>query len=244
MQYTTEQLVTRWEDQRALKNLMGKYANLVLLNREGEIFDRLWTADEPCLGFNDGWYVGADAVAGYFAACRERNALVAKLLQQRFPERLGGMTEEEIYGVGPFKVKPMACPIIEVAADGATAKGLWCCQGAYNDVETCGPRAHWTWGWFAVDFKREADGWRIWHMQYVNDVDCTCGQSWGKPQEEYPDLPEFTPLGDFRYPAYTVKTALRVPYTPNRPITEAPAIPEPYETFAKTFTYGIREVSV
>jgi hypothetical protein len=242
MNFTTEQLVTRWEDQRALKNLMGKYANIVLLNREGEVFERFWSQRaDVCLGFNDGWYVGQD-VKAYYAACEARNALVASLLQKRFPDRLGNMSQKEIYGIGPFKVKPMACPIIEVAADGKTAKGLWCCQGAYNDVETCGPRAHWTWGWFAVDFVKEADGWRIWHMQYVNDVDCTCGQSWGKPQTAYPDLPEFAPLADFQYPAYTVKTTLRAYYTPDRPLTEAPKIPEPYETFDQTFTYGIEEV--
>jgi len=237
--YTTEQLTQRWEDQRAIKNLMGKYANIVLLNREQEVFSRFWSENEPTLAFNDGVYRGADAVRGYYDACRDRNALVASLLQKRFPERLGGLSEEELYGIGPFKVMPMYCPIIEVAGDGATAKGLWYCQGAKNDVETCGPRARWTLGWFAVDFLRETDGWRVWHMQYVNDVDGTCGQSWGKPQEPYPDLPEFAALRDFRYPAYTEAKTVREYYTPDRPVTEAPAIPEPYETFADTFSYAI-----
>ncbi|MCC8357869.1 MAG: nuclear transport factor 2 family protein [Oscillospiraceae bacterium] len=238
MEFTTEQLTTRWEDQRAIKNLMGKYANLVLLNREGEVFDLLWSENEPQLGFNDGWYLGADAVRGYYDACVERNALVASLLQKRFPEKLGDKTAEEIYGVGPFKVEPMASPIIEVAADGQTAKGLWCCQGARNDVETCGPRARWTWGWFAVDFVKEASGWRIWHMRYEKDVDRTCGQTWGAPEEAYPALPEFAPLGGFQYPPYTAAETLRVLYSPERPLTEAPRIPEPYASFGETFTYG------
>ena len=159
-------------------------------------------------------------MTGYYAACRDRNALVASLLQKRFPEVLGGLSPEEIYGVGPFKVKPMACPIIEVAADGETAKGLWCCQGAYNDVEACGPVAHW-------------------HLLYVNDVDCICGQSWGRPQKPYPALPEFAPLADFRYPPYTTAATVREPYSPTRPLTPAPEIPAPYATFAETFSYGI-----
>ena len=173
--FTSEQLVQRWEDQRAIKNLMGKYANCVILNREQEIFGRFWAGarEDLCLGFNDGYYQGPGAVAGYYAACRDRNALVASLLQKRFPEVLGGLSPEEIYGVGPFKVKPMACPIIEVAADGETAKGLWCCQGAYNDVEACGPVAHWTWGYFAADFVREGGAWKIWHLLYVNAVSYT-----------------------------------------------------------------------
>ena len=218
---------------------MGKYANCILLNWEGGIYDRFWSQKaDICLGFNDGWYQGPEAVSGYYSAVRDRNALVASLLQKRFPEVLGDKSEEEIYGVGPFKVQPMACPVIEVAEDGQTAKGLWFCQGAYNNVESCGPVAHWTWGYFAVDFVRE-DGWKIWHMQYVNDVDCICGQSWGKPPRPLPELPEFAPLAQFQLPAYTVKAALRERYSPSRPLTEAPRIPEAYDTFANTFSYGL-----
>ena len=203
--FTTEQLTQRWEDQRALKNLMGKYANCLILNREQDIFDLFWTSgDDICLSFNDGAYVGTEAVEAYYAACCERNKLVARLLQKRFPEQLGGKSEDEIYGVGPFKVKPLSSPVIEVAADGKTAKGLWHCQGAYNDVETCGPVANWTWGYFAADFVRTEDGWKIWHLSYTNDVDCICGQSWGKEKQPLPELPEFAELGEFKYPEYTV----------------------------------------
>ena len=153
---TTEQLVQRWEDQRNIKNLMGKYCNIVILNREGEIPERFWSAREDIsLGFNEGFYVGQTAVNGYYAAVKRRNLLVAQLLQKRFPEQLGGKSDEEIYGIGPFKVKPLSSPLIEVAGDGETAKGLWTCQGAHNEVGTSGPVANWTWGYFAVDFIRE-----------------------------------------------------------------------------------------
>ena len=81
---TTEQLVQRWEDQRNIKNLMGKYCNIVILNREGEIPERFWSAREDIsLGFNEGFYVGQTAVNGYYAAVKRRNLLVAQLLQKR-----------------------------------------------------------------------------------------------------------------------------------------------------------------
>ncbi len=238
--FTTEQLVQRWEDQRALKNLMGKYANCIILNREQDIFDLFWSREEDvCLSFNDGAYVGVEAVSGYYNACFARNKLVAKLMQKRFPEQLGGKSEEEIYGVGPFKVKPLSSPVIEIATDGKTAKGLWHCQGAYNDVEICGPVANWTWGYFAVDFIRVGKDWKIWHLSYTNDVDCICGQSWGKEKQPLPALPEFAELGEFRYPAYTVEKEIRALYTPARPHTDCPQIPEPYDTFADTFSYSV-----
>ena len=242
---TTEQLVQRWEDQRNIKNLMGKYCNIVILNQEGEIPERFWSAREDIsLGFNEGFYVGQTAVNGYYAAVKRRNLLVAQLLQKRFPEQLGGKSDEEIYGIGPFKVKPLSSPLIEVAGDGETAKGLWTCQGAHNEVGTSGPVANWTWGYFAVDFIRENDGWKIWHMQYVNDVDCICGQSWGRAQQPYPELPEFAPLGEFRYPAYTVARTLRRLYSADRPLTLTPEIPVPYDTFANTFSYGAEQEAV
>lgn len=238
--YTTEQLVERWEAQRAIKNLMGKYANCVILNREQDIYGLFWAAREDVsLMFNDGAYTGAAKVKAYYDACHDRNALVAKLMQKRFPKELGGKSDEEIYGVGPFKVKPMACPVIEVAGDGQTAKGLWFCQGAYNDVETSGPVAHWTWGYFAADFVKEGDGWKIWHLQYLNDVDCICGQSWAGAQVPYPDLPEFAPLADFHYPEYSVCKQFRPLYSADRPTTPCPEIPQPYATFAETFSYGV-----
>ena len=44
--YNRKKLVQRWEDQRNIKNLMGKYCNIVILNRRGEIPERFWSARE------------------------------------------------------------------------------------------------------------------------------------------------------------------------------------------------------
>ena len=77
------------------------------------------------------------------------------------------------------------------------------------------------------------------HLQYLNDVDCICGQSWAGEQVKYPDLPEFAPLGEFRYPEYDVKKDFRALYHAGRPVTPCPEIPRPYETFADTFSYGV-----
>lgn len=234
-----ELLVERWEDQRDIKNLMGKYVNCLLLNRQGEIFDLFFSQRaDSCLTFNEGSYIGPQAIRGYFEAVVERNRLSARLLQKRLPEKLGDKTEEEIYGIGPFQVKPLTAPVIEVAEDGETAKGLWFCLGCSAEVTTRGPEANWTWGYFAGDFVYENDSWRIWHLQYLNDVDSLCGQSWGKAVTAYPELEAFAPLGDFHYPDFTVKESVRELYRVDRPLTAAPKIPEPYQTFADTFSYG------
>jgi len=240
MKYTTKELVCRWEDQRDIKNLMGKYSNCIILNREHQIVPMFWAQrdENVCLALNDGYYKGKAAVEAYYSAAYERNKLVASLLKKRFPEELGDMSDEDVYGIGPFKVKPMACPVIEIAEDGKTAKGLWYCQGAYSEVEASGPVAHWTWGYFAVDFVREEEDWKILHMMHFNDVDAITGQSWGKPQTAYPDLPEFIELKNFEYPAYTKAEELYPIYTLRRSLPKTPGIPEPYRTFSETFSYG------
>ena len=236
---TAEFLVERWEDQRTVKNLMGKYVNCLLLNRQGEIFDSFFSGRaDVSLTFNDGSYIGPEAVRGYFSAVVERNKLVARLIQQRLPEKLGGKSQEEIYGIGPFHVKPLTAPVIEVAEDGETAKGLWICMGCDAEVTERGPEADWTWGYFAGDFIYEGDDWKIWHLQYLNDVDSLCGQSWGRKVMPYPELPEFAPLKDVALPPYTVAETVRELYTPSRPLAVTPRIPEPYRTFAETFSYG------
>jgi hypothetical protein len=234
-----EYLVERWEDQRTIKNLMGKYVNCLLLNRQGEIFDRFFSQrGDVCLTFNGGSYLGPEAVQGYFSALVERNRLAAKLLQQRLPEQLGGKSEEEIYGVGPFHVQPLTAPVIEVAEDGETAKGLWFSMGCNAEVTTRGPEASWTWGYFAVDFVYEGDDWKIWHLQHLNDVDSLCGQSWGRAVTPYPEEPGFEALGDFAMPPYTVEETVRSYYQVGEKTQPVPRIPEPYGTFSETFSYG------
>lgn len=128
--------------------------------------------------------------------------------------------------------------MIEVAEDGETAKGLWFCLGCNAEVTTRGPEASWTWGYFAGDFVYENDDWRIWHLQYLNDIDSLCGQSWGKEVTPYPEEDAFAPLGQFEMPPYTVAETVRPLYRVDRPLTLTPRIPEPYDTFANTFSYG------
>lgn len=117
MENKLEILTERWEFQRSIKNLMGKYSNMIILSREGEIFKNFWSnRDDNCLAFNDGYYKGK-AVEKYYKSVEKRNALVAVLLQKKFPDKIGKMSTEEIYGIGPFKVKPLSSPVIEIAED-------------------------------------------------------------------------------------------------------------------------------
>lgn len=241
-QFTTEQLLWRFEDRREIINLMARYSADYLLKKEKDMFQNYWsTRADISRAVNEGYYVGPQAVAGYYAALDAKNALVAGLIQKKFPEQLGQYTSEQIYGVGTIGYKPLDTGVIEIAADGQTAKGIWMIRGSYSDLTDQGVISYWVWGYMACDFVWENEAWKIWHMQEVHDVRTPCGTSWanGPGKTDYPREPIFAPMAEFEMPAPNLLRPVRDYYTVNRPATPSPRVPEPYETFSETFSYGV-----
>lgn len=64
---------------------------------------------------------------------------------------------------GQLHLHSMLSPVIEVAADGKTAQGVWDSFGPNlsngNDV------GNWLWVKYGVDFIKEDGAWKIWHLQ-------------------------------------------------------------------------------
>lgn len=242
MTFTTEQLVTRWEQLRAIKNLMGRMSADYTLKKEGEMFGKYWSSREDVsLGVNDGWFVGAEAVAGYYGTLGAQIAAQSKLIQSIFSKELGDKSDEELRGVGTMDYKPIDTPVVEIAADGQTAKGIWCLRGSHSKILPSGPVAYWEWGWFAADFILESGEFKIWHLQYLQEILRPNGHPWYGPEDVYPAVKEFAPAADFQFPVPDHPAVLRAKYTADRPFTKTPRVPEPYETFDDTFSYGWKE---
>lgn len=239
--FTSEQLADRWIDLREIKNLMGKLVMHGILRMDLEIFDASWCGGylKPTLGVNDGYYTGEAAVRGYYQAITEKTALQSGLLKEKFPDELGGMSDEELFGVGSLAARPVTTPVIELSGDGETAKGLWYVTGEVFELTEAGPLSVRTWGRLAVDFIREDRGWRIWHMLWLEDIHTPCGESWTDAEQLRARLPEFAALGDFTFPAPNVPEKLFERYHKNRPVPAFPPVPEPYGTFGETFSYGL-----
>ena len=238
--YTSEQLVGKFEDQRDLRNIMGKISYCCVLKREKDIFPLFWSSrDDVVLGVNEGWYEGPDAVAGYFNAFHERTVYTTAFLKKLYPKQLGDKTEEEAYGVAMMNIKPVDTAVIEVADDGETAKGVWYVRGSNNELTTAGPVAFWTFGVFAVDFVRENKEWKIWHMQYLEDLSAPGGKDWGSREpENYPPMAGYETVEPFVKPEPTTKVQLHTPWSADRPFSVLIEPPVPYATFAETFSYG------
>lgn len=236
-----EDMLNRFEDRREIKNLMGKYFSALAIRMDNQLWDLFWSQgqEDVCLGVNNGFYSGADAIRGYYKARENKVAKASKVMQKIFPKELGSLSDEELYGVGMFEQKPVQNAFVIVAGDRKTAKGLWAVNGSFTDITEVGPSVSWIWAYVAVDFIYEQDAWRLWHMQYLEDVNSRCGQSWVGKAETLPPLPEFAELAGITMPEPNVKRILWTPYSQERPFAGTPRMPEPYDTFDETFSYGV-----
>ncbi len=122
-------------------------------------------------------------------------------------EVLEGKEELEKYYVGRPRYRgkmilhALANPIIYVAEDGKTAKGLWLSVGHEScpyphrptiekDQDPVGPRlegpdkygiykfSHWVWNKYGVDFIKEDGKWRIWHLRTVGSLRTHFSMDW------------------------------------------------------------------
>ena len=240
-QWNSEELLTRWEKRRALQNLMVRFFSQdYLMRRENKMYDTYWSkADDVCLGVNNGYYQGAAAVQAYYQGLADRTALESKLIQQKYAAQVGSLSPEEAYGMGIMDMKSLVAPVIEIAADGATAKGIWTIHGMNTKLTAAGQVSYWERAYVAGDFVWEDGAWKVWHLLYVQDLDAPSGTNWADPAPEYPADPAYAALVDFRFPEPNVKKTVYETYSATRPFYAPPAYPEPYETFAETFSYGL-----
>jgi hypothetical protein len=236
--FTAEALLTRWEIRREVQNIMGKYSQSYCIKQEGAL-PQFWSKrDDISLGLNEGYYIGQDAVKGYYAAIEAETKLASKLIAARFPKKLEDKTEEELFGVGQVSYRPIDTAVVEVADDLQSAKGLWVVRGLVERVTTAGPVSFWDFSYWAVDFILEDGAWKILHMLDLHEVDSRQGINLTDTPEPLPEDPAFAEMATVSIPAPTRPCPLRETYGADRPFTPSPRVPEPYKTLAETFSYG------
>lgn len=236
----TQTLVERWEDRRDIKNMMGKYVNSLLLKREPVMLEEYWsTAEDISLGLNNGYYIGPAALKDYYGSIDKQTKAVAAAMKKAFPVDLEGLSDEELYGTGPLELKSIDNAVIEVADDGITGKGFFYCFGLETVVDEHGPYSKWVLGSYAADFIYEDERWKFWHMLYLEDINEVAGQRWGVNSPcPYPEQPDFAGLKNIGSEKPSRPVVLRERYTGERSFTRLPKLPEPYDTFINTFSYG------
>lgn len=238
--YTAEQLADRWLDLREIQNLVGRYAYDELFKRQGVMFEKYWTkSSEPELVLNNGGYRGAGAVSGWYAAYAANTGKISELVRDLFPDYLGKKSRQELNGVGTCDVASMFCPVIEIAEDGNTAKGVWAAWHSDNEVYEYGPYSYYDYGYLAADFVREDGEWRFWHLREISDLRVPMGTQFTEPWSVPGVRPGFEAIAELKLPEPTHPFTVRAPYSTERRTEPLVRLPEPYETFDGTFSYGI-----
>ena len=152
-------------------------------------------------------------------------------------------------------------PVIEVAEDGKTAKGVWLMAGTesgltdpevakefpdmYSPGEVLGKKvwAHWVWCKYGVDFIKQDGEWRIWHFRCYEVARAPFNRDWisfAKDNQESHDS-QLAWFGDDGVPVFLppvdepISTTDYFPYANDKVQVLEPEPPKPYDEFEDTF---------
>jgi hypothetical protein len=235
-----EARAARAEDRGAVENLFSTYMYLHNAFRDEEIID-LWVsrgtpgirAQYSNLGVYNTW----ESVTAYH---RDRPAPAGKLIFHY-----------------------TTTPVIEVAEDGGTAKGVWIMTGLESGLtdpevatnvpefffeadEVLGKKvwAHWVWCKYGLDFLKQDGRWKIWHFRCFEIARAPYGENWIK--FAFRDVAAFDKdlmyFGEdgrpkFMPPPDAPATDFANRYQPDLSQQLQPVPPVPYASFDETFEY-------
>jgi hypothetical protein len=217
-QFTTEETIARVWDVENIKKLMSRRVFYQANEwREKEI-NELWVSDPELqktasFGRNTGYYVGMDAIRAYYV--------------DKHNKEMGD-------GVGYLTNHPITTGLVREAEDGKTAKGMW-----YSIAQETRPQADgtglalWMPEKIGVDFVKEADGWKIWHIIIANDLVCEAGTN-NELDPVYVDFATDPVAVEFGTP--TIQKLVH-DQTFNW-WDNYPPMPQPYETWSDDISYG------
>jgi hypothetical protein len=235
-----------------VQNVMSKHAYYYQVNQHCEEIADIWVKaggpNDKTATWTSQFGVEVGIAQINLNYCDANNADLKKKLEDVSKTYPAIKDTQENIGIGAsYAMHTNLTPVIEVAGDGKTAKGIWYSLGLgigshidANGKATIG--AGWRPEKYAVDFVKEGDRWKIWHL--VNlfepgpmDTEFSGGKS-SKPLGARGTLPGEKPPTDEGIVHYITRTAPDF-YVWN-PLAKAkiyPKFPEPYYTFSETFSY-------
>lgn len=214
----------------AISNLMGRYSHLGGLRGEDTLQD-LFAMKQPDVSWRS-----------------PTGPQGPEAMRARFRQP-GEAPRGEV--PGELHIHAMFSPVIEIAGDGKTAKGVWDSFGP--NINSGSEIGSWLWVKYAVDFIKEDGQWKIWHLQvyalFNTPYDKSITQSaWERANPGRP--PSAAPAGGARTggaaPAAPVASGPPQNWTGPKDMwiydgktsPRGPYIPEPYCTFDPATSYG------
>ena len=217
-EYTDDELIRRVTDIEEIKKVANKRVYYMINEWRDQELKNLWVAEPQhqataSFGKNTGYYVGMEAIRGYYVT--------------KHAADLGD-------GVGSMNAHPISTGLVELAGDGKTAKGLWYSIGQDTYPNGDGTaKALWNTGKVAIDFVKEGDAWKIWHIVEANDVATEAGTTYGDEPVylDYATDPVAVEFGTPTIPMITHDATFN--WWDNYP-----PMPRPYEHWSDDISYG------
>jgi hypothetical protein len=136
--------------------------------------------------------------------------------------------------VGNLYAHPASTGLVELAGDGKTAKGMWYCISQETSALPDGTAdARWMMEKLAIDFVKEEDSWKIWHLVIATDLHSKAGEDYSE-QPVYLNWDQDLIKTEFGAPTIEVLTHdSTFNWWDNYPF-----MPTPYESFTDAISYG------
>lgn len=186
-EWTLEEKMQRITDIEDIKTLIHKRVYLQTSDSRQQELETMWVStpqlkQTASYGSNWGYYVGMEEIRKYYVDAHD--AALKAQQEENGASRIN---------LGNMYIHPLSTGLVETAQDGKTAKGLWYSIGNEAKALSDGTaQVQWMLSKVAVDFVREEDGWKIWHIVISTDVDCEAGKNYG----DYPVYVDWTADSD------------------------------------------------
>ncbi len=204
-------------DVQAIQNLMNKHAYYFATGQHQRELDELWamTTQGVSWGSDQGFWVDAKELKEHYVQHYDKvRAQELATFGKAHPE----VKNAESYSAA-VAIFQNATPIIEIAENGETAKGLW--YPVSQVTQAPGGKQTPAEGWeaYGVDFYKPNQEWKIWHFFVHRDGSAVPALS------ETDSPPSVKPTLEPRNSPFATKTGFL-------------KAPQPYRAFSLTFTYG------
>lgn len=234
--YTEHELICRVWDIEDIMDLMNRRVYYVAQDLRRQELNDLWVRQpdhrkSASFGRNYGYYLGMEEIIRYYVADHEskRQAILDEYCAA-YPELTN--TPDNL-GIGFTTLGPTSTPVVELAQDGVTARGIWYSLAQETTGRPNGKsEALWRGEKVAADFIREDGLWKIWHLVITTDFTSPAGVP--HESEPFSYAPGCDPLQlEFGSPTLPVLTHDNRYHWSD----DYPCVPQPYETYTPSQSY-------
>jgi hypothetical protein len=182
--YTDDEYIVRMWEKEYLMDMAARFMLAWSNGERRQALDKYWVRKthnqrDASFGENNGFYVGMDEIVRHFVGEYEDECKAdLSAFQAAYPER--GYTSADL-GLGKALLHDCTTPLLFIADDGQTARYLCYDVGMEATGKPDGTsKSYFEVGLCFLEFIKEGEDWRIWHLVYQHDFSIEAGKDYEK----------------------------------------------------------------